>query len=95
VLHTTLLFLGVVDNPMISSFKSWEQRRHFAPEAERILPLVVGAGTTGMTRKQLGNVIQLDREVMEELLAGMVEIGLLAVMWRDGMPVYRAGVSGI
>ena len=57
--------------------------------------MVVGAGTAGMNRKQLGNVIELDREVMDELLAGMVEVGLLTVMWRDGMPVYCAGVSGI
>jgi hypothetical protein len=81
---------------MDHSFTSWQKRRqHLAPEAEKILPLVVGAGTAGMTRKQLGNVIELDREVLDELLAEMVQIGLLTVMWRDGMPVYRAGIMGI
>jgi hypothetical protein len=86
----------MIDMLMEYSFKSWqERRRHLAPESERILPLVVGAGTAGMTRNQIGNAIGLDKEVLDELLAGMVEIGLLTVMWRDETPVYRAGLSGI
>jgi len=40
---------------------------------------------------QIGNAIELDQEVLDELLAGMVEVGLLNVMWRDGLPVYLAG----
>ena len=81
---------------MNSSFKAWEKRRRqLAPEAENTFPLVAAAGRSGMTRKQLGNAIELDQEVLNELLSGMVEIGLLAVIWRDGMPVYRAGVRGI
>jgi hypothetical protein len=85
----------MINTVMEYSFTSWERRRHLAPDSERILPMVVAAGTAGMTRKQLGNVIELDREVMDELLAGMVQIGLLTVVWREGLPVYRAGVSGI
>ena len=86
----------MINTVMEYSFTSWEmRRRHIAPKAERILPLVIGAGTAGMTRKQIGNAVELDQEVLEELLAGMVQIGLLTVMWRDGMPVYRAGGSGI
>ena len=78
------------------SFKSWQnRRRHLAPESERILPLVAAAGAAGMTRRQIRNAVELDQEVLDELLAGMVQIGLLTVMWRDGRPVYRAGLSGI
>ena len=78
---------------MISSFTSWERRRrHLAPEAERILPLVAAAGTVGMNRFQLGNAVDLNRETLDQLIAGLVGIGLLTVAWERGVPVYRAGV---
>ena len=79
---------------MISSFTSWERRRHLAPEAERILPLVAGAGTVGVNRRQFGNAIELDRDTLDQLLAGLVGIGLLTVAWERGVPVYRAGTMG-
>jgi hypothetical protein len=79
---------------MISSFKSWERRRHLAPEAERILPLVVSAGSVGMNRRQLGSAVDLDHETLDQLLSGLVGIGLLTVAWEGGLPVYRAGTSG-
>jgi hypothetical protein len=79
---------------MISSFKSWERRRHLAPEADRILPLVAAAGTAGMNRFQLGNAVDLNRETLDQLLAGLVGIGLLTVAWVRGVPVYRAGIIG-
>lgn len=78
------------------SFKSWKKRRkQQAPEADRILPMIAAAGSVGMTRRQIGNAVELDQEVLEELLARMVEVGLLNVIWRDGLPVYRAGVMDI
>jgi hypothetical protein len=78
---------------MISSFKTWEkQRRHLAPEAERVLPLVAAAGTAGMNRFQLGNAIDLSRETLDQLLSGLVGIGLLTLALERGVPVYRAGV---
>jgi hypothetical protein len=80
---------------MISSFKSWERRRrHPAPEAERILPLVAAAGTAGMNRFQLGNAVDLNREKLDQLIAGLVGIGLLTVAWEGDVPVYRAGTMG-
>jgi hypothetical protein len=80
---------------MNSSFKSWERRRrHLAPEADRILPLVAAAGTAGMNRFQLGNAVDLNRETLDQLLAGLVGIGLLTVTWVQGVPVYRAGTMG-
>lgn len=79
---------------MISSFKSWERRRQLAPEAERSLPLVAAAGSAGMNRFQLGNAIDLNRETLDQLLAGLVGIGLLTVAWERGVPVYRAGTMG-
>jgi hypothetical protein len=79
---------------MISSFNSWERRRrHLAPESERILPLVASA-TVGMNRRQLGNALDLDHETLDQLLAGLVGIGVLTVAWEGGVPVYRAGTMG-
>jgi hypothetical protein len=80
---------------MNSSFKTWEkQRRHLAPEADRICPLVAAAGTAGMNRFQLGNAVDLNRDTLDQLLAGFVGIGLLTVTWERGVPVYRAGTMG-
>lgn len=80
---------------MISSFISWERRRrHLAPEAERILPLVAAAGMAGITRRQLGNAVDLSRETLDQLLAGFVGIGLLTLAWERGVTVYRAGTMG-
>ena len=74
------------------SFHAWERRRrHLAPEADRLLPLI--ASTAGMTRKQIGNAVDLDRNVLNQLLDGMVGMGLLTVEWEDGMPVYRTSGS--
>ena len=76
------------------SFKSWDRRRrNLEPEADRVVPLVAAAGVSGMYRKQLGHAVRLDREVLDELLAGLVQAGLLVVASEDGMAVFRTGVS--
>ena len=73
------------------SFTIWERRRrNISPEPERILPLVVAAGSAGMTRQQLGHAVDIERDVLDELLAGMVGVGLLTVTAGVGGPVYRA-----
>ena len=77
------------------SFTSWERKRHLTPEADRILPLVAAAGSSGMTRHQLGNAVDLDRDTLDQLLAGLAGIGLLTVAWQNGVPIYRAGISGL
>ncbi len=70
------------------SFKSWERRRHLAPEADRILPLIAAAG--GLTRKQLGHAVDLERDVLDGLLGGLVQAGLLTLSWDTGIPIYRS-----
>jgi len=72
------------------SFIEWEKRRKLAPEADRVLPLIAAAGTTGMTRAQIGHAVKLDREVLDEMLNALVQIGLLKQFWRDGLPVFQA-----
>jgi len=76
---------------METSFTTWERRRrHQRPKADMILPLIATSGLTGMNRRQIGNAVGLDRDVLDELLAGMVDLGLLSLGWRDGVAVYRA-----
>ena len=71
------------------SFSTYAQRRHLAPESERILPLIAAAGALGMSRKQIGSAVDLDRDVLDQLLAGLVGIGMLTVAWEGGVWVYR------
>ena len=76
------------------SFTAWEQRRrNISPESERILPMVKASGIYGMSRKQLGSAVDLDRDVFDQLLAGMVSAGILTMTNTVNGPVYRSPVS--
>ena len=73
------------------SFHNWMRRRHhLAPEADRILPLLKAASTMGMSRKQIGNAVDLDRDTLDALLGAMVSAGMLLFSWEARGPVYRA-----
>ncbi len=73
------------------SFNNWmRRRRHISPESERILPIVKAAGAMGMSRKQIGHAVDLDRDVLDDLLAAMIGAGML-ILSRDARgSVYRA-----
>lgn len=74
---------------MVASFKTWEQRRRLQPDADRLLPIIGAAGATGVSRRQLGHAVDLDRDVLDQLLSGLVEFGLLTLTTGAGGPVYR------
>ena len=79
---------------MVISFTEWEQRRrNISPASDRIYPLIRAAGVYGMTRRQLGNAVDLDRDVLDELLAGMVSAGILIMTNTPNGPVYRSPIS--
>lgn len=79
---------------MCISFTEWEQRRqNISPESERILPMVKAAGIYGMSRKQLGHAVDLDRDVLDQLLAGLVSAGILIMTNTPNGPVYRSPIS--
>jgi hypothetical protein len=72
------------------TFTAWERRRRKFPESERLLPLLRAAGSLGMTRRQIGSAVRLDRDVLDQLLDGMVGASIL-ILSRDARgPVYRA-----
>lgn len=72
------------------SFTSWFKRRdHSTPQADQIVPVIARAGPAGMTRGQIGGVIELSRDVLDALLDGLVRFGLLTVRLEDGVRVFR------
>ena len=38
--------------------------------------------------------VDLDRDVLDPLLDGLVNIGFLTLAWENGIPIYRAGIFG-
>ncbi len=75
-------------------FSAWvrrrdDQRRHHVPYADRIVPLVAGAGPTGMTRRQLGHAAPLARTVLDQLLDALVRFGTLTAASEGDTVVYR------
>ena len=79
---------------MCISFAEWEQRRrNISPESERIYPMIRAAGVYGMTRRQIGSAVALDRDVLDQLLAGMVSAGILTMTNTVNGLVYRSPIS--
>lgn len=63
------------------------------PAADKVVPLIAQAGHAGITRGEIGKAVgdDLDRDALDNLLAGLVEFGLLAVTRENGLLVFRAG----
>lgn len=76
---------------MTYSFRAWEQTRRLQPQADVILPMIKASGLYGMSRRQLGHALDLDRDVLDELLAGLVGVGLLMLSRDARGPVYNHG----
>jgi hypothetical protein len=84
----------------IYSFQSWlhqrerESREH-VPAADLIVPLIAQAGRAGMARAEIGKAVgdDLANDALDDLLAGLVEAGLLAVTRENGLLVFRAAGS--
>ena len=72
------------------SFREWEQARRLQPKADVILPMIAASGVYGMSRQQLGHAVDLDREVLDHLLTGLVSFGLLTVTKGTDGPVYHS-----
>jgi hypothetical protein len=75
------------------SFRVWEKTRRLQPQGELIVPMVKASGANGMTRQQLGHALDLDRDVLDQLLIGLVNFGLLTVTTGTAGPVYRCRIS--
>ena len=61
----------------------------FERQADRIVPLVAGAGATGMTRLQLGHAVPLAPVVLDQLLDALVRFGSLTAASDGDTVVYH------
>ena len=75
----------------LPSYSTWIQKQKAKPpEADRLIPLIHQAGAAGISRGEIGSAIKLDRDVLDDLLAGLVRVGVLTVADENGVRVYRA-----
>jgi hypothetical protein len=80
------------------SFKSWLRRRGDpTPEADKLLPILVAAGEAGMNRKQIGDAVRLEPEILDELLDGLVRFGAVTVCYEAEGRTFRIrpGAAGL
>ena len=80
----------------IYDFHSWlrqrdRQQHDHVPVADKVVPLIAQAGHAGMTRGEIGKAIgdDVDRDALDDLLAGLVEFGLLKVEKQNGIQLFR------
>ena len=75
----------------LPSYSTWIQKQKAKPpEADRLIPLIHQAGAAGISRGEIGSAIKLDRDVLNDLLAGLVRFGVLTVVDQGGLRSYRA-----
>lgn len=64
------------------------------PECDRLLQVVTAAGQRGISRVDLGQEIQLDRETLDDLISAFVRLGQITIM-QDGIEqIIRSSASG-
>jgi hypothetical protein len=64
------------------------------PPPHSVVPLIARAGPQGITRQELGQVIDLDGPLLDRLLAAFAAIGQITVSLEGDQRVYRA-VQGV
>jgi hypothetical protein len=75
------------------TFTHWLRQRHLRHDGDNIIPLVMAAGSEGISRKALGSVISLDPATLDGILAAMAELGMLTINIEGGVPVYRSPIT--
>jgi hypothetical protein len=72
----------------LQSYTSWRDRKTI-PLADMILPLVAERGALGISRGDIGRLVDLERDTLDELLDGFVRAGMLVVSNVNGVRIYR------
>jgi hypothetical protein len=75
-------------------FPDWAARRDWQtlnalPAHQRLMLLLSMAGQQGMSRGNIGSLVDLPAEELNDLLVALVKGGELALMDRNGKRVYR------
>ena len=77
----------------MGTFSTWLLERHQRPVIPAhfaVLDLVKRAGEEGMSRGELAELVDLESEDLEELLAAYAGFGLLTARQENGKIVYRS-----
>lgn len=75
----------------MQTFKTWLENRQSAPlipEADRLIGLILSAGSAGVSRAELSG-IALPREVIDELLNSLLRLGMIRATGSGQTAVYR------
>ena len=77
----------------MGSFHSWfigrAGRPPIIPPPHSVVPILTRAGPQGMTRRELRDVIDLDGRLLDQLLAALASMGLIAAAREGDQMVYR------
>ncbi len=77
----------------MQTFTAWLESRTDQPplpETTRLTRLIATAGPNGVTARDLRRAVDLDRDLVDQLLAAMVAAGIVATATVDGETVYYA-----
>jgi hypothetical protein len=79
----------------MGSFQQWfigrsGHRPPILPPPYSVVPIIARAGPHGISRRELGDVIDLDGRLLDELLAALVSLGQVTAAREGDHTVYRA-----
>jgi hypothetical protein len=76
-----------------TSFHEWlGKRQEEIPDATQLALQIARSGAAGISRDDLGKVLHLSAETLEDLLKGLVAAGQVVVVSIGGRMVYRAAM---
>ena len=78
------------------TFHQWIEARKLAPqisESDRLMRIIMRAGPGGVAESDFKKQIDLPRQSVDELLAGLLGLGLIIVTGQYGERVFRAANS--
>ena len=76
------------------TFRTWLERRHrqpgpIVPEVDKIMRWIITAGQRGIRYGELLASTELERDVVDRLLAGLYDLGMVSVSGSGVGRVYR------
>jgi len=77
-------------------FVQWLEKRESPPEiseSDRLMRIIMKAGPGGIAESDLKKQIDLPRESVDQLLAGLLGLGLIVVTGQYGVRVFRPANS--
>jgi hypothetical protein len=77
----------------MGSFVNWLAERHppkCSPAPHGVLMALKMAGPEGISRRELGNLFDLEGQLMNRLLAAYASVGLLTASEENGETLFRS-----